>query len=470
MTLPTVITKDGLVPQQPADLRTQLIAIAVGLSPGLTTELPGSLIEDITSTDVGALVVADQARVDLIRSVSPFAINEALVIELGNVYGVPQGVGFNTSASVVFSGPPGFSVDRGFTVSDGTHQYIVQDGGIIGTSGQTPLLFVLADSSGSWAVPANSITQLVTSVPNGITLTVTNPTTGDPSQEDQSMEDYRAQVLLAGQAVATGMATTLKKYLGNVDGVQERLIAVKQQPNGYEVIVGGGDPYAVAGAIFKAVFYIPGLVGSTLNVAGITQANPGVVTTDKNHLLTTGQVINITGVVGMTAVNNTPLTITVTGPKTFSIGVNTTGFPAYVSGGVITPNPRNVTVSINDFPDVYQIPFVDPPQQVVTMTVTWNTNSPNFVSPAAMSQAAVQPLTDYVNSIFTSQPMNVFEMNKVFQDATENVLDNTLLTRLVFAVAIDGVPVSPAAGTGVIAGDPEGYFFATTADITVIQG
>lgn len=471
MTLPTVITADGLTPETPASLREQLIAIAVGLSPGLTTELPGSLVEDIASTDVGALIVCDQARVDLVNSVSPYKINEALLLELGNVYGVPKGVGFNTSASVVFTGPPGFVIAKGFTVSDGTHQYIATVGGIIGAGGTTSPLFVLASESGSWAVPANSITQLVTSVPSGIVVTVNNPTSGDPSQGDQTFEDYREQVLEAGQAIATGMATTMKKLLANVSGVQRRLIAIKQDTDGYEIIVGGGDPYEVAFAIFSADFFIPGLVGSTLNVAGITQANPGVVTTDKNHGFVTGQTgVVLTGVVGMTPVNNVPFTITVTGPKTFSIGVNTTGYPAYVSGGVVTPNLRNQLVSINDFPDVYQIPFVDPPQQVVAMTVTWNTTSPNFVSPVAMAQAAIPELVAYVNSIFTSQPMNVFEMDKVFQAATANVLDNTLLTRLVFSVSIDGVPVSPLSGTGVIQGDPEGYFFTTDADIVVVQG
>lgn len=470
MTLPTIITSEGLAPQSPADLRQQLVDGAVALSPGLTTELPGSLIEDIASTDVGALVVMDQARVDTVDSLTPFASNDPLTIQLGNLYGVPRGLGFNTSVDVVFSGTPGFVIAQGFVVSDGTHQYIVQTGGIINTGGVSPALFAVAANAGSWAVPANSVNQLATSVPNGIALSVTNPNTGTPSSETQSMENYRAQVLQAGQAIATGMATMLKKLLGNVAGVQPRLISVKQQSNGWEVIVGGGDPYEVAYAIFRAVFYIPGLVGSTLAVTNITQGNPGVVTTDKNHGFATGQVIQMTGVVGMTNVNGVNYTITVTGPKTFSLGASTAGFPAYVSGGVVTPNLRNQMVSINDFPDVYQITYVEPPQQLVTISVTWNTISPNFVSPAAMSQAIIPAMIAYVNSIDATQPMNVFQMDRVVQAATANIVDNALLTRLVFAVSIDGVGVSPTPGTGIIAGDPEGYFFTTDADITAVQG
>ena len=470
MTLPTIITAEGLAPQSPADLRAELVAGAVALSPGLTTELPGSLIEDIASTDVGALIVQDQARVDTVNSLTPFGANEPLLIQLGNVYGVPRGQGFNTSVDVVFSGPPGFVVSQGFVVSDGTHQYIVQTGGIVNAGGITAALFAVAATAGTWAVPANSVNQLVTSVPAGITLTVNNPNSGTPSSAEQPMESYRADVLLAGQAIATGMATMLKKLLRNVSGVQSRLVSVKQQTLGWEVIVGGGDPYEVAYAIFQALFWIPGLVGSTLGVANITQANPGAVTTDKNHGFTTGQVIQMNGVLGMTNVNGVNYTITVTGPKTFTLGASTSGFPAYTSGGVVTPNLRNQMVSINDYPDVYQITFVEPPQQLVTISVTWNTISTNFVSPVAMSQAIIPALVAYVNSIAATEPLNVFQMDRVVQAATANILDNSLLTRLVFAVSIDGVGVSPTPGTGIIAGDPEGYFFTTEADITAVQG
>jgi hypothetical protein len=40
----------------------------------------------------------------------------------------------------------------------------------------------------------------------------------------------------------------------------------------------------------------------------------------------------------------------------------------------------------------------------------------------------------------------------------------------VFSVSINGVSAAPAAGTGVIEGDPESYFFAQVSDITITQG
>lgn len=76
-------------------------------------------------------------------------------------------------------------------------------------------------------------------------------------------------------------------------------------------------------------------VGATRSINAITQANPGAVTTTAAHNLITGDRIFIYGVVGMNEVNNLEYTITVTGATTFTIGVDTSGFTAYTSGGTV---------------------------------------------------------------------------------------------------------------------------------------
>ena len=103
--LPTVIGPAGLVPQPPQTIRDQILADAEALSPGLTADLPGLLIEDVLSTDVAAIVVADQARVDLVNSLTPYGANAFLLLQLGvNVYGVPVQEPSNTSVLVVVTG------------------------------------------------------------------------------------------------------------------------------------------------------------------------------------------------------------------------------------------------------------------------------------------------------------------------------------------------------------------------------
>lgn len=471
MTLPTVMTVAGLQPTSPTDLNTALIALVSASNPGYTV-LPGGLIEDISSTDVGALTIIDQARVDLVNSVTPLGANAFLLPQLGQIYGVQQGVGYNTSVYVVFTGTAGFAITKGFTVSDGTYQYVVQDGGVISAvGGQSLPLFCLATQSGSWPVPINTVSNFVTSVPTGVTLTCTNPTAGTPGvATGQTLEDYRAQVLQAGNAVAQGMATFLKTQLQKVPGVQARLVSVRLINGLWEILCGGGDPYQVANAIFQGIFDLGTITGSTLLVSNITNANPGVITTGFNHGFTTGQVINITGVVGTTGINGVALTITVISPTSFSIGINTTTNGAYVSGGVITPNLRNVTVSINDYPDIYPIIFVNPPLQTVGISLLWNTLSTNFVSAASVAQLGAPALVNYINSIYVGQPINVFELQIVFQTAIASIIPPTLLSRMVFSVTINGILVNPVAGTGVINGDPESYFLTSSANIVINQG
>lgn len=470
--LPTVIGPAGLQPQSPSVLLAQLIAGVTATNPGYTANLPASLIEDVSSTEVAGLAQIDSSRVEFVNSLTPLGANDFLLYELGQIAGVPLGLATNTSVLVVFSGSPGFVLGVGFTIGDGTYQYTLTDGGIIGASGSTLPLFALATISGTWSVAPGTVNNLITSIPTEVgEVTVTNPLAGTPGNPNaETSESYRSRVLQASLAQAQGMSKFLKTLLNNVPGVQPRLVSVLQTSNGWEVICGGGDPYQVAYAIYQAVGPgIASLTGSQLLVTNITQANPGVVTTALNHNLVTGAVIQINGVVGMVEVNGTSLTATVLSEKSFSI-VNTSGFLAYVSGGIITPNPKNQLVSINDYPDTYAIPFVVPPLQNVTINVTWNTTATNFVSGAAIAQAGQTALAAYVNNLPTGVPINTFELTTVFQAAIADILPPQLLTRLLFSVNINGVTTAPLSGTGIIQGDPESYFSTTEAGITISQG
>lgn len=73
-----------------------------------------------------------------------------------------------------------------------------------------------------------------------------------------------------------------------------------------------------------------------IEITGITQANPGEVTTAIPHGYISGDLVLIESVVGMIEVNDLTFTIIVTGDSTFTIGVNTTGFTAYISDGTTT--------------------------------------------------------------------------------------------------------------------------------------
>jgi hypothetical protein len=459
----------GAIPTPPATIRANLLAYIQTEDPTYT-DLPAALVEDFLSTAVPAITLLDSCAIDLINSLTPDGSNPWLLTKIGQLTGVQQGTQSLTSVYVVFNSPSaGLFIPQGFTVSDGTYQYVVQDGGVVQSGGSTVPLYCLATQQGTWAVPVNSVTTLITSAPTGYTVTVTNPSTGIPGGPAQTEGEYRAQVMQAQLASATGTPRLLKTLLANVPGVQTRLISPMQiNGGGWEIIVGGGDPYAVAAAIYNSGIDVAALVGSTIAITNITQATLGVVMTNLNHGLTTGQSnVYIAGVVGMTGANGGPYTVTVTSPKTFTFGVNTSGFGAYVSGGRVTPNARNIVVNLIDYPDTYTIPFVVPPQQNVVVQGTWNTDSPNIVSPSAVQQLAAPAIASYINGLVVGAPINLFQMNDAFKAAVTPIIPPEFVSRLVWTVSINGVDTAPVSGTGLIYGDPESFFQTPPSGVSV---
>ena len=217
--VPLVMSSSGPAPTPPSTLLQNLLDGVASTNPGYTANLPGSLIEDISSTDVGALVTIDQARVDAINSVTPYGANAFVLAQLGAQFGIPQGDAANASVLVEFAGDPGYVLPPGFLVSDGTHQFRLLDGGIVQDNGLTPQLTAVATSSGSFAIPADTVTQIVTSVPSPYSLTVNNPEAGTPATSEESVQQYRARVLDAGIVTSVGTPGYIKTLLGKINGV-----------------------------------------------------------------------------------------------------------------------------------------------------------------------------------------------------------------------------------------------------------
>jgi hypothetical protein len=337
--IPLVMAASGPVPTSPSTLQQNLINGVAAQSPDYTANLPGSLIEDIADTDVGALVVMDQARVDSVNDVTPYGANAFVLAQLGVQAGIPQGTPTNGSVDVVISdltlSSNGYVISPGFTVSDGTNQYVIQDGGIVQSNGQTPPMFAVAVNSGSFAIPANSVNQIVTSVASPYPLTCNNPIAGTAATASESVQSYRARVLQAGQVASTGTPQYLKTLLQAISGVQPRLVSINSVSGGWQIICGGGDPYAVAYAILQGVPDIATLQGSQLAIEGMTEANPVVITTNLNHGYIAGQAVTVTGATP-SAYNKTYTIASVTA-TTITTETNGSAFGAYVSGATLSP-------------------------------------------------------------------------------------------------------------------------------------
>lgn len=396
---PTVVTAAGMQPQDPQDIRTQIEAAAVALSPGATTDLPGILVEDILSTDVPAVALCDQARVEVVNSLTPYGANEALLGQLGTLY-IGQsapGAPARTSVLEIFNATVGYVVPNGLLVGDGANAFQVQTGGPILVGGSSAPITCLAVQEGSFGVPANTVNRVLTSVPAIVNLTCNNPTAGTPGGVEETWSSYRTRVLQAGQAACVGGPRLIKTLVGAVPGVQK--VSVQAATGGLRVIVKGGDVHQVAFAILSAV--------------------------------------------------DSPSSLVV-----------------HAAGGT------DVTVSLIDSPNTYNVKFVAAATQTVVLAITWNTTATNFTGGGAFASLVQPVLVAYINALPIGQPINVLEMNEIFQVAVSKLLPADFLTRLVFAVTINGSVVAPGSGTYAVTGDAESDFFTALdgSAITVVQG
>ena len=92
------------------------------------------------------------------------------------------------------------------------------------------------------------------------------------------------------------------------------------------------DTQLFAAGATKLFRYWPSKAAS---ITGATKANPCVITAT-GHGFRTGITITITGVGGMTQLNENTYTVTVIDANSFSIGVDSTGYGTYTSGGTAT--------------------------------------------------------------------------------------------------------------------------------------
>ena len=107
-----------------------------------------------------------------------------------------------------------------------------------------------------------------------------------------------------------------------------------------------------------------------------------------------------------------------------------------------------------------------PLAEAVTIGVQWASISPNPISNSAVAGLVVQPLVDYINGIYTGDPINLIVLEGVFKDAVSPILPAGQISKLNFAVTIAGVSVALISGEKIYPADAFSYLTTTSASIT----
>lgn len=195
------------------------------------------------------------------------------------------------------------------------------------------------------------------------------------------------------------------------------------------------DPWSFYGVNFNWQYQVnfatgDGTTGSISgSITAITNASNGQVTS-ANHGLATGNVVLITGVLGMTEVNNVVFTITVNSANTFLLNVNTSAFGVYISGGTFSKTGYTGTLSaVPIIRSVNNNPMVKTPQ---------NPTTPYYPTPS-------QP--NFSQSMIPSRVQNILITASNTLGSTLNVTDD---------------------GNGNLIGDGIGTIDYSTGEISII--
>jgi len=122
--------------------------------------------------------------------------------------------------------------------------------------------------------------------------------------------------------------------------------------------------------------------GVEITITGATQGNPCVITAG-THGRTTGDVVNIQDIVGMTEINNASYVVTVVDTDTYSLdGVNSIPYAPYTSGGTASAN------AIQYSSGKYQFTCSGAPDNLATVTATYEQHEGAPKSKAGLVRAS----------------------------------------------------------------------------------
>jgi uncharacterized protein (TIGR02217 family) len=159
---------------------------------------------------------------------------------------------------------------------------------------------------------------------------------------EYSTNNYRDTPTALDQPVSVDAATgkyQLMRWYGNPAVATCRRRRIRKPVAGSALIGVGGAAYPVGQF---TVDYTTGLVTVSANkaraITGITQAAAAVLTVG-THTFAVGESVVISGVVGMTQINNRRALITAISGTTITVAINSTVFIAYTSGGTVQTNP-----------------------------------------------------------------------------------------------------------------------------------
>lgn len=264
------LTAQGFTKDTPLQIRTDITNEALAESVGFLS-FPAELRQNLVDSMVIEEVRIQDMIAALANGIGPDFANDQQYKQFGCSFGMTMKDFQYAQATIRFSGAVGTFIPRGTRVSNGTDVQLVSTvDGIIGSIGYTDILCESAQQV-IIDIPANTITTLVDVIP---TVAVDNPSAGTSGIPAETIAEYKAAVHGRIQSPRYGTEDRARSLLRDITGVDMRLVAFRTLDlpvtvgettvyyRGIECVIGGGDNYEVAAALYKAYLQTKNLLSN----------------------------------------------------------------------------------------------------------------------------------------------------------------------------------------------------------------
>lgn len=240
-------TEKGFVKRSPAEIKEALSKWLIENSFGFTNQT-ADIQNNILDTFVPCILEMENLTADIANGYAPGYANQFMWEILAQNNGLEYKDESKSSVVLKFSGEAGTYIPAN-TKTNG--DFVTENSVILDTTGNA---YVTAYSTSDEEYQANTITEIMTSVPNGVT--VTNPTSSTPAQPATTDDELKlnAQRKFRNALISNEDYCTMK--LLELKGTSERLINYRitgdTNRNTIECVIGGGDVNEVANVLFNS--------------------------------------------------------------------------------------------------------------------------------------------------------------------------------------------------------------------------
>lgn len=250
------LTKEGYKKRTPEEIKEALINDLKEIDASFL-EQPADIQNNLLDSSVVPLLQFENIAAEILNGFGPEYANDFIWLNLANSLNLTKKSRLKAQVELKFTGLPGTYIPVDTTVGAFTTESSV----VLGSTGEA---FVIATTEEDIIAEPNTLTEIDEFIDENLSVTNPNASISETPAEDISELRNRARVIL--RSARKGSYSYAMARLNSIKGVNARLLKFREldyniketgpdgetilrNVQGIEAIVGGGDPYEVAGVL-----------------------------------------------------------------------------------------------------------------------------------------------------------------------------------------------------------------------------